>query len=428
MNILLINHYAGSPDHGMEYRPFYFAREWVRAGHRVLMVAASFSHLRQVNPEFGGTRLRETHDGVDYLWVKTPPYQGNGTSRVRNMLTFMCRLGLQCRRDIAAFDPDVVIASSTYTWDNWAAARFAARRHARYVYEVHDLWPLSPMELGGMNARHPFIWSLQRAEDFACRRADTIVSLLPAAKAHLVEHGMDPHKFVYVPNGILPEEWVASAPAPESHAAELRGLRDEFPFLVGYVGGHGLSNALDVLVEAGADARLKGVGIVCVGAGAEKSRLQEKAHALGSSVFFLPPVPKQGVPGLLGLFDALYIGWARSPLYRFGISPNKLFEYMMAGVPIIHAVEAANDAVREAECGLSVAPEDADAVVEGILGLAALSPERRREMGIRGRRYVETNHNIATLARVFLESVVRAADGMSDAGAAEGEPRGDVHG
>ena len=428
MNILLINHYAGSASHGMEYRPFYFAREWVRAGHRVLVVAASFSHLRQVNPALGDVTQREAHEGVEYLWVKTPPYQGNGLARVRNMATFLGRLSLQCRASIAAFAPDVVIASSTYTWDNWVAARYARRLHARYVYELHDLWPLSPMELGGMSARNPFIWSLQRAEDFACRRADTIVSLLPEAKAHLVEHGMRPDRFVYVPNGIVLEEWEGDAQVPASHAEALREIKRSLPFLVGYVGGHGLSNALDVLVEAGADARLSGVGIVCVGGGPEKARLEQKARALGSHVHFLPPVPKNEVAGLLGLFDALYIGWARSPLYRFGISPNKLFEYMMAGVPILHAVEAANDPVREAGCGLSVAPDDVGAVAHGLLELASLSPEQRRQMGMYGKRYVELHHNIGTLARVFLDSVAPFADGKEDMVPPEGESQGASHG
>ena len=343
MNILLINHYAGSPEHGMEYRPFYFAREWVRAGHQVLIVAADFSHLRRVNPCLSGTLMQESWDGVDYLWAKTPPYQGNGLSRVRKMMTFMLRLRGACARPIAAFAPDVVIASSTYTWDNWIAAHYAKMFGAKYVYEVHDLWPLSPMELGGMSARNPFIWSLQRARTSPAVMHDRVVSLLPGATRHLVAHGMHPDRFAYIPNGVVLEEWEDMPEVPESHAAALREIRGDVRCLVGYVGGHGLSNALDVLVEVGADPRLKDIGIVCVGDGAEKKRLEEKAHGLGGNVRFLPPVPKRSVPALLSLFDVLYIGWSRSPLYRFGISPNKLFEYMMAGVPILHGVEATND-------------------------------------------------------------------------------------
>ena len=92
MNILLINHYAGSPGHGMEYRPFYLAREWVRAGHRVQIVAASFSHVRSRQPEVGEAALDETIDGVAYRWLPTPAYASNGIGRVRNIFSFLRQL------------------------------------------------------------------------------------------------------------------------------------------------------------------------------------------------------------------------------------------------------------------------------------------------------------------------------------------------
>lgn len=403
--ILFINHYAGSPVHGMEYRTFYFAREWVRAGYQVLVIAANFSHLRQKNPDTRGLLTRENIEGVDYLWVKTPSYLGNGMSRVINMAAFIAGLYTVCCKPIDAFKPELVIASSTYTWDNWPAAYYARRYGAKYVYELHDIWPLSPMELGGLPAWNPFIWTLQRAENFACRKAERVVSLLPAARNHLMEHGMQENRFVYIPNGIVTEEWLNRQPAPQEHAQAIHRLRQTKKYIVGYVGGHGVSNALDMLIEAGADARLNEIGIVCVGNGPEKVRLEQKASTISSQVVFLPAVPKRSVPEVLNLFDILYIGWAKSPLYRFGISPNKLYEYMMSGIPILHAVEAANDPVQEAGCGQSVPPEDVNALCEGVLHLAALSDEERKQMGVRGRQYVEARHLVSVLAKNFLDAV-----------------------
>jgi glycosyltransferase involved in cell wall biosynthesis len=402
--ILLINHYAGSPEHGMEFRPFYFAREWVRSGHQVLIVAASFSHLRQKQPTTRNLLTRETIDGVDYLWVRTPSYQGNGVPRVANMLTFIARLYTTCRQTIDAFMPNLIIASSTYTWDNWPAAWYARRHRARYVYEVHDVWPATPMELGGMSPQHPFIWTLQKAEDFACRRADHVISMLPGSREHLMEHGMSADRFACVPNGIVPDEWTQKQPVPPAHVEAIRTFRETRRCVVGYIGGHGLSNALDTLIEAAADLRLKDIGIICVGKGPEKARLVEKARAAGAVVLFLDPVPRRSVPALLALFDGLFIGWMRSPLYRFGISPNKLYEYMMAGVPIVHAVDAANDPVKEAACGVSVAPEDVGALCEGILTLAGLSLVERHQMGERGRKFVMEHHRVDTLAHRFLDT------------------------
>jgi glycosyltransferase involved in cell wall biosynthesis len=403
--ILLFNHYAGSPKHGMEYRPFYFARAWQRAGHRVLVVAASYTHLRQANPQVAGVTARETLEGVDYLWVRSPRYRGNGIGRVANMLSYLAGVYGPCRRAIVEFRPDLVIASSTYTWDNWLAAHYSRKSGARYVYEVHDIWPATPMELGGMSPRHPFIWTLQKAEDFACRRADKVISLLPGAREHMMERGMPADRFAYVPNGVVPEEWSDKQPVPAGHMEAIRAFRMGRRCVVGYVGGHGLSNALDTLIEAAADPRLKDIGIICVGKGPEKARLAERARASGAAVLFLDPVPGRSVPAMLALFDGLFIGWMRSPLYRFGISPNKLFEYMMAGVPIVHAVDAANDPVKEAGSGVSVAPENVGALCEGILALAGLSPGERRRMGERGRRFVTDHHMVDTLAQQFLDAV-----------------------
>lgn len=405
--ILLINHYAGSPHHGMEYRPFYFAREWARAGHRVLIVAASFSHLRQENPIVNATLTRENIEGVEYLWVRTPQYSGNGASRARNMLAFTGRLYSACREPISELRPDLVIASSTYTWDNWPAAYYARKYGARYVYELHDVWPESPMELANMSKWHPFIWSLQRAEDFACRSADLVVSLLPAVQPHLTEHGLPPDRFVCIPNGIVAEEWACRQDVPEEHAEAIRNFRKDFRCLVGYVGGHNFSDPLELLIAAGADPAMKDVGIVCVGNGPKKAKLEHMGAALHSRVLFLPTVAKACVPALLGLFDILFIGWSRSPLYRFGISPNKLYEYMMAGIPILHSVEAANDPVQDAACGVSVLPEDVSSICAGIRQLADLPIEQRRAMGERGRRYVEEHHMVNALAQRFLEEAYK---------------------
>src|SRR5690349_19363572 len=92
MNILLINHYAGSLKHGMEYRPFYLSREWVRSGHRVTIVAASWSHVRATAPDVPVDVVEENIEGIRYVWLKAPPYKDNGVRRALNIFTFVWRL------------------------------------------------------------------------------------------------------------------------------------------------------------------------------------------------------------------------------------------------------------------------------------------------------------------------------------------------
>lgn len=419
MNILLINHYAGSPQHGMEYRPYYLGREWVQQGHHVTVVAASFSHVRRHQPPRDRAWRENVIDGVRYVWLRAPAYAGNGLGRIRNMLTFLYRLWRHQTTIVGAAAPDAVIASSTYPLDIYPASRIARQFHARLVFEVHDLWPLSPKELGGLPAWHPFIFTMQRAEDFACRQADRIVSILPKADAHLVTRGMAPEKFFHVPNGVCVPEWeqASNQALPDETARVLQRHRAAGRFLVGYAGAHGLANSLGVLVEAAQRLRDAPVTFVLVGQGPEKQPLQQQVEARGlHNVLLLPPVPRGCVPAFARGMDALYIGLARQPLFRFGVSPNKLFDYMMAARPVIHAIEAGNDLVAESGCGVSVPAEDPDAVAGAVRALAALTPPQRAAMGERGRKYALEHHDYRVLAAGFLETLEEAVAVGSRAG------------
>jgi glycosyltransferase involved in cell wall biosynthesis len=117
------------------------------------------------------------------------------------------------------------------------------------------------------------------------------------------------------------------------------------------------------------------------------------------------PIPKAQIPSLLRDIDIAYIGWQRVPIYRFGIAPNKLMDYMMGGCPVLHSVEAGNDPVAESGCGVTVPPESATAVADGLRGLAARSPAERRAMGERGRAFVMAHHTYPVLAERFIDAL-----------------------
>ncbi|MEN6406733.1 MAG: glycosyltransferase family 4 protein [Thermoguttaceae bacterium] len=406
MNILLINHYAGSPKYGMEYRPYYLAREWVRMGHNVTIAAASFSHLRIQQPGVDGDWSEETIDGVRYVWLKTPAYEGNGVGRVFNMLAFNRQMRRHEAEVLDGVKPDAVIASSPHPLVIYPARRIAAKYEAKLVFEVRDLWPLSLVDVGGMSRWHPFVMWLQRVENYAYRRADKIVSVLPKVDDYLRERGFDAGKFACVPNGIDLDEIAASPESlPDAYASTIARLKAEGRFLVGYVGQHSLSNALDSLVESAAMLKSSNVALVLVGQGPEKSRLEAKAKERGAdNAVFLPPVPKKVVPAILAQMDALFLGWNRIPLYRYGISPNKLMDYMLSGKPVIHAVDAGNDLVADSRCGVSCVPANPSAIAESIRWLATkCTAEERAAMGQRGTQYVVERLTYAALARQFLD-------------------------
>ncbi len=428
MNILYLNHYAGSPALGMEYRPYYLAREWVRLGHRVQIVAGAYSHVRSQQPQPGDAVI----DGIDYRWLPLPRYRGNGLGRVWNIWRFLRQVWQMAPRLAAEFKPDVVIASSTYPMDIWVARRIARLtprpavpalgpvapitprtpgRHggAALVFEVHDLWPLSPMELAGMPAWHPFIRLCEWAESVAYRSADQVVSMLPKVHEHMAERGLDLRRLSVVPNGITLDEWQgAQAPLRADVAAVLAAHRAAGRAVVGYAGSMGLPNALDVLLDAAALMRDEPVAFVLVGDGLERERLARRIAAEKlDHIRLLPPIAKAQIPAYLAQLDVAYIGWQQVPIYRFGIAPNKLMDYMMAGCAVLHSVQAGNDPVAESGCGLTVAPESPAAVTDGLRRLLATPAAERRAMGQRGREFVLAHHTYPVLAQRFLQALQR---------------------
>ena len=406
MNILLINHYAGSPALGMEYRPTYLAREWVRQGHKVQILAATFSHVRAVQPAAGD----EVTDGVAYRWFETPAYQGNGLGRMANILSFMRQVWVAAPEIAAAFRPDVVIASSTYPLDIWVARRIAQLAQAKLVYEVHDLWPLSLIELSGMSPWHPFALICQAAEDAAYRHSDAVVSMLPKVHDHMASRGLDLRKLTIVPNGISPDDWAGPAEPLRSDVVQtISAARAAGHVVVGYAGSMGLPNALDHLLDAAKRLAGAALHIVMVGDGHERSALEQRVNAEGlGNVTLHAPIPKAQVRSFLAAIDIAYIGWQRVPLYRFGIAPNKLMDYMMAGCAVLHSVQAGNDPVAESGCGVTVAPEDAQAIAAGLRSLAALPAGVRTAMGARGREFVLRHHSYPVLAARFMAAVAAA--------------------
>lgn len=406
MDILFINHYAGGPGFGMSFRSHYLAREWVKQGHKVTIIAASFSHLRRINPNVTEPYSLEDIEGVKYIWCKTPSYQGNGLGRVINIFSFIKRL--YSAKSKLDKNYDVVIASSTYPLDIYPANHLAKYFNAKLCWEVHDLWPLSPIMLGGISPYHPFMMLLQKGEKDCCRLADKVVSILPHADRHLITKGMSVDKYKHVPNGIDITEWADSNDdeLPDKIANSINKAKKEGEFIVGYAGSHGPSNGLLNLIKAAEKLKNEPVKFVLVGGGLEKQQLKESATHKGlTSVDFFDQVQKKNIPAILSAMDCLYIGYRDFPLYKYGIGANKIFDYLMAARPVVFACNASNDPIKDAEAGISIEPDNPEQLVNAIKQVMEISPDARGALGLNGRKYVEQNHNFKTLSHLFLEHI-----------------------
>ncbi len=406
MNILYLDHYAGSISMGMAFRPYYFAREWQKMGHRVRIVGADFSHLRKKNPDITKDFEVQTIDGVEFQWIKTGRYEGNGVARALTLFEFCSKLSLHAAAIVREFHPNAVISSSTYPLDTYPARKIAKLSAAKYVHEAHDLWPLTLIELAGWKENHPFICMLAKAEKDAYSNSDAVVGLFAGQVEHMLGHGLQRRdKFTHIPNGIVLEDWDQPAPLDGVHQAFFAEKKKKGKFIICYLGGHALSNALDTLLDAANQMKDDDrFAFVMVGSGAEKERLMKRKEREDiSNLSFLPPVAKKQVPGILKMADALYVGAEPCSLYRFGVSMNKVYDYMMSARPVIYGVEAANNDVADAECGISIPAGKAEAIVQAVYSLYDLPEEQRRIMGERGHTWVIEHCEYGKLAEMFLE-------------------------
>lgn len=397
--IWIINQYVGSSIHGMEYRHYYLAKEFILKGHEVYIFSGSYSHLYKKQPDVEPkTFTFEDIEGIHYCWVKTPNYQRSiSLGRFKNMIVFALNLR---KFKLNQFpNPDAILVSSPSLFPIIRAKKWAKALNAKLLFEIRDIWPLTLQELSGLSKWHPLRIFLSFFEKYAYKNADRVISLLPDAYHHLEKFDMPKSKFSYIPNGIYFDS--NQAQNKDLELAVLNQIPND-KFIIGYVGSIGKSNALEYFADA--INRLINnpeLFFVFIGNGAEKEHLIKQIQ--NKNVLWIDAIDKKDVPLALQKMDALYIGWHNLNLYKMGISANKIFDYMYASKPIIHSNNASNDIIKIANCGLSIPAENPELIAEAILKMNYLSIEERTLMGENGKAYVLKNHTYSQLAEKYLE-------------------------
>ena len=399
--IWILNHYAITPTTGGGTRHYDFAAELVNRGYDVTIFAAGFDHKLRVEKLAKGEKVRkETVNGVNFVWLKTFPYQKNDKRRIINMFSFMFRLffvGLKQEK------PDVIVASSPHLLTCLTGYFLAHLKKAKYVVEIRDLWPQSAVDMGLISESGMTNKILKFVERFIYKKAKKIIVLLPGAVSYIKSLGIDENKVKYIPNGVDVKRYDQVLQKGEKIlAVEQIRQKHENNFKVLYLGAHGQANVLDVIIEAAKiiqDQGYQDIHLLFVGDGPEKEHLIAKANTHGlNNIFFYQPIKKVEVPLLLDNVDIATISIKNiSLLGKYGISPNKIFDYLCAGKPIIFAVTALNDIVKEANAGISIPPEDPPAFAQAIIDLYHLPKHERNLLGANGRRYVEEYHDIPVL-------------------------------
>lgn len=374
-------------------RHHYLAQELARLGHRVFLIAAGWHHL--LSDAKTSAPDVEQVDGYTFVRIHVPRYtSAHGLGRIRNW--FLFRKGLWALRK-SLVPPDAILYSSPGIVAYPGALHLARHFKARLAFEVRDIWPLTLVELGSKSSRHPLITYMQRIEDLAYRTCDVALSNLSHVEEHMLSRGLPEGKFTYVPNGVSISEVSSSDPLNETAKAALP--KDKF--IVGYTGTLGLANKLDVLLEAAEALRdHDGIAFVLVGEGRNKRALMDHVRKLKlENVTFIDALPKRQIQSMLANFDVCYLGSSRSPLYRFGLAANKLYDYMYAARPLLLSYSGVGDPATTYGAGKRVDAEDAGALADAILWVQSQSLAERKAMGSRAKAALLEKHEYGALAQ-----------------------------
>lgn len=373
MNIWIFNHYAIPPDLPGGTRHYDLGGELIKRGHQVAIFATSFHHYLHRETRLGPKERWRVEDveGIKFVWIRTPSYQRNDWRRVWNMMSYALqsrRFGRKITRLAPEIGrPDVVIGSSPHLLAPLAAYCVAKHYRVGFVMEVRDLWPQTIIDMGELSERNPITRALQTLERLLYRRAEKIITLLPLGHEYITACGVPQKKVIWLPNGVDLSRFDYGAMPEVSHEG----------FRVLYLGAHGQANALDVLIQASKIVQDRGhreIRFFFVGNGPEKPKLMALARTLGlRNVEFREAVPKAEAPKTLHEADAFILNLEKAEVFRYGISSNKLFDYLAAGKAVIFSVNAPNNPVEEAHCGLTVPPRDPEALAKAVIQLSQMS-------------------------------------------------------
>jgi glycosyltransferase involved in cell wall biosynthesis len=381
----------------MEYRHYYLAKELIKQGFKVTLVSGSYSHLFSNLPNIKDKFTKEIIDDIEYIWVKTPQYKSSKSiGRIWNMLSFAYSL-----RKIK-LEPSHIIVSSPSLFPAKIGRKLANRFKTKFLFEIRDIWPLTLMELSNISDGNPFIAYMKLYERFAYREADYIISLLPTAKEYFIQEGMSSDKFIYLPNGIEVK--------PKKNIKLSKKVISQIPkdkFIIAYTGTVGIANNLDYLIDVANLLKSNNeIHFIVLGQGGEKNRLENRVKELELNNFtFIDPISKDEVNSFLSYIDITFISLLPEKLFRFGVSPNKVFDYMYASKPIIWAIEAGNNLVKEANCGVSVSTNSPQQLKDIILNLNKLDKNELIKLGKNGYNFVINNHSYSELANRLIEVI-----------------------
>ncbi len=399
LQILFLSQYFPPEMGAPSARIYELSRHWVQKQNEVTVITGFPNHPTGVIPKSYRQHFykRESLDGIRLIRTYIFPTANKGfLKRIISYLSFMFSSVLMGVWQSGR--PDVVIATSPQFFVGIAGYFISRIKRRPFIFEVRDLWPESIVQLGMLKNKMA-IRFLESIEVFLYRRASLVVVVAESSVPILEKKGIPSSKIVVVKNGVDLDLFDQE----RSGLQIRRNLDIENKTVVSYIGTHGLSHALDKVIECADLLRQNPhIHFLLIGEGAEKENLQNQAARLNlPNVTFLGQVAKQELPNYYAASDLVLVTLRDLALFRCVI-PSKIFEIMAMAKPIIISVDGeARDLVERADAGVFVRPEDPQALGDAILAHQA-SPEKFNDKGLNGRNYVEENFNRQKLADDYM--------------------------
>lgn len=398
--IWIINQYASHLTSRHEELSKVFAAQ----GYKVAVITSSFHHGRREYLYDDPIVFNGYCDSVTYVYLhSSPAYKTNGAGRVFNMIDF-CRLTNRYCEKIAAVTgkPDFVIASSAppFVWE--VGLKVAKKYKAKYIAEFRDIWPLSLIDVQGVSTNHPLVKFLEIIEKRAYKKSDAIVSTMPYAWKHVI-------KVVNVPREKI--HWMANginvADVENSLKSDLKLPPALENFLIShwccvYVGSIVKSECIDFLIRSFSKIQDKDVFFAIIGEGHEKENVQRVVSSLSlSNVKFFSAIDKRLIPKALELAKVCVAAHNDIPIYQYGLSMNKLNDYLISGKPTIFACNAYS-IVKEAG-HFSIPMGDEKKLADTIITIKHFDDNKLRQLSSSAKALIREKYDYLEIGKRYIQ-------------------------
>ena len=390
MRYLIVNQFALPPYQPGGTRHYLIAKRLTELGHQVHIVA---SNLHYSSRElFETTGKSEVIDGITFHWLKTIPYK-NGITRLINHFQFLILILFCFRRTAVKYEPDIIIGSSPQPFAVFGAWILSKLTGAHFWYEVRDLWPESLVHLNVISKKNPLYYCFAFIERFASNKAEKIFCLMPGGLDYFIDRGLQANKLLWAPNGL----------DFNIQTNFLKCKKSDDNFLeIAYFGSHGPSDGLDFVIDVAEKLKKSNIRFRLVGNGPVKNHLKARTKSNNiDNVIFDEPVPKSEIYKVMATADVCLALALPSPLYKWGISFNKIFDYFYMKKPIIFIGDVAFNPIADADAGIVIKNFDVSEAASMILKMAILSNDELTRLGTNGFSYGKRHHSIDEIVKKF---------------------------